>query len=307
VESVLLYGVLGVALLVVLWPTRSTALRFLRRWGVADPDERQGALAVKYLRDRRLLYPPLFLLAPTVTALAAHALGLPDSDSGSVRFLATLISALLLAETVAALRRARGPRVATLTRRHWRDLVPVWAIGLLLTLGSVAALLAVAGMIAQPRVDRIAALIPADGVRESADTGTLTLSPQYLAELAHPTSVAALIGVVLGLAAALGVVRLAVRRGPVGDPRVDAALRTRSARVAVGMGIAWTAWMILVANSRLGLLRNVDFPGFPPPPGWLELTSYTDFVGLPVLFIAIAGWIWVANPPRRLPYVQGAA
>jgi hypothetical protein len=307
VESVLLYGVLGVALLVVLWPTRSTALRFLRRWGVADPDERQGALAVRYLRDRRLLYPPLFLLAPTVTALAAHALGLPDSDSGSVRSLATLIIALLLAETVAALRRARGPRVATLARRHWRDLVPVWAIGLMLAFGSVAALLAVAGMIAQPRVDRIVALIPADGVWESPDSGTLTVSPQHLAELTHPTSVVALIGVVVGLVAALGVVRLAVRRGPVGDLRVDAALRTRSARVAVGMGIAWAASMILIANGRLGLLRNVDFRGFPPPPDWLELTSATDLLGLPVLFIAVAGWIWVANPPRRLPYVQGAA
>ncbi|WP_447006753.1 hypothetical protein ACRAKI_09910 [Saccharothrix isguenensis] len=304
--SVLLHGVLGLALLVALWPTRSTGLRFLRRWGVADPDERQGALAVKYLRDRRLLYPPLFLAAPAVAALAAHAWGLPSSDLGFVRSLAPLIVALLLAEAVAALRRARGPRVATLTRRHWRDLVPRWAIGLLLTFGAVAALLAVAGMIAQPRVDRIVALIPAGGVRES-EHGTLTVAPQHLAELACPTSLVTLIGVVSGLAAALGVVRLAVRRGPVGDPRVDAALRTRSARVAVGIGIAWTASMVLVANSRLVVLGSVDFAGFPPPPDWLELVSFTELAGAPVLLAAAAGWIWVANPPRHLPYVQGAA
>lgn len=308
IESVLLHGVIGVALLVVLWPTRSTGLRFLRRWGVADPDERQGALAVKYLRDRRLLYPLLFLGAPAATALAARALGLPPTDSGgALRFLAALIVALLLAETLAALRRARGLRIATLTRRSRRDLVPGWAVGTLVALGAVAVALAVAGLVAQPRASRIASSIPADGVRRSADNGTSIVSPQYLAELTHPTSLLALVGAVAGLVAALGVVRLAVRRGSFGDPGVDAALRTRSARVAVGLGIAWTASMVLVANNRLGLLRNLDLPGFPPAPDWLELTSFTDLLGLPVFAVAVVGWIWVANPPRRLPYVRDAA
>jgi hypothetical protein len=307
--TALVYGVLGIALLVVLWPTMPAGRRFLQRWGAPDPDERQGAQAAKYLRDRRLLYPLLFLLAPAATAPAARTLGVPYLDSGPVRYLAPLIVALLLAETVAALRPVRGPRIATLARRRWRDLVPRWAIGTLLTLGVVAVLLAVAGLFAQPWANRIMASIPPDGVWRSADGATLNVSEQYRAEIDRPVCWIAITGVALGLVVVLGVVRLAVRRGSVADPQVDAALRTRSARVAVGIGIAWMASMVLVANNRLGFLRGIRMPvpGFPPAPGWLEHTSATDFLGLLVLFIAAAGWIWVANPPRRMPYVQTAA
>lgn len=309
VETALVSGLVGLALVVVLWPTVPAGRRFLRRWGVPEPDDEQGAQAAKYLRDRRLLYPVLFLLAPAAAGSAARALGFAHHDPGPVGNLAALLVALLVAETAAALRPVRGTRTATLTRRHWRDLVPRWAIGALLALGALAALSAAAGLAAQPWADRVAAAVPADGVWRSADgTAVVTLSVPHHAAMDQPVSLFALIGVVSGLLAVLGVVRLAVRRRSVADPLVDAAFRARSARVAVGIGIAWMASMALVAQNRLVHLRGVDLPnGLPPAPPWLEHTSTTDFLAFVVLLVGIAGWIQVANPPRRLSAARPVA
>ncbi|WP_436495114.1 hypothetical protein [Actinokineospora sp. HUAS TT18] len=298
--TALAYAAAGLAILLVLWPTVSSGQRFLRRWGVPEPDEQQAAYAVAYLRDRRLLYPPLFLLAPVLLAPAS-------GESNPLTFLAPLVAGLLVAEAVAALRPARGPRTATLVRRHWRDLVPRWAVATLLALAAVAVGLAVAGLTAQPWADKVSALIPSDGMWRSADS-TWSFSGNSLADLARPTPWFTLVGVAVGLAAVFGLVRLAVRRGAIGDARVDAALRTRTARVAVGVGIAWMAAMVMVANNRITFLRHFLVPpGFPRPPEWLAHTAATDFTGVVVLFVAAAGWIWAANPPRRLPYVQAAA
>ncbi|CRK55384.1 hypothetical protein [Alloactinosynnema sp. L-07] len=298
----LTYAAVGLAILLVLWPTVSTGQRFLCRWGVPDPDEQQAVHAVAYLRNRRLLYPPLFLLAPVLIAPAS-------GDSSPLTFLAPLIAGLLVAEAIASLRPPRGPRVATLVRRHWRDVVPRWAMATLLALASAAVALAVAGLIAQTWADRVSALLPADGVWRSADgSSTWSFSGGYATDIGRPTSLFALVGIAVGVAAVLGLVRLAVRRGPVGDPRVDAALRTRTARVAVGIGIAWMAAMVMGASNRLQFLRHFMVPpGFPQAPGWLAHTSATDLTGVVVLFVAAAGWIWAANPPRRLPYVRAAA
>ncbi|MFJ6672266.1 hypothetical protein ACIQMJ_14245 [Actinosynnema sp. NPDC091369] len=296
--TVLGWGLAGLAVLVVLWPTEAAARRFLRRWGVPEPDDAQTGRAVGYLRDRRLLYPVLFVLVPVV----ARAFGFARDGSPAVHHLAALLLALALAEAAAALRPARGTRTATLTRRHWRDLVPGWAIGVLLALGGVAALLAVAGLAAQPWAEGVVAAIPDGGVWRSADGDVIgTVSERHYAGVDRPISLFALVGVVAGLVAVLGVVRLAVRRRSVPDPPVDLALRRRSARVAVGIGLAWMASMVLVANNRLAFLRAVELPvaGSPPTPPWLEHTSTADFVGLVALLVGAAGWVLVANPPRR--------
>ncbi|PSL58307.1 hypothetical protein B0I31_101525 [Saccharothrix carnea] len=301
VGTALVHGLIGLAVVVVLWPTTSAGRRFLLRWGVPEPDDRQSAQAVRYLRDRRLLYPVLFLLTPVVAGPAARAFGFADQSSGAVRNFAPLLVALLVAEAAAALRPVRGTRTATLARRHWRDLVPRWAIGLLLVLGAVAALLAGAGLAAQPWADRVAATFPADGVWRSADgTAEGTVSVQYLAEMREPVSLVALIGVACGLVVVLGVVRLAVRRRSLAEPPVDAAFRTRSARVAVGIGLAWTAAVVLVAGNRLDFLRGLDFTaaGAEPVPAWLEHTSTGGYLGLVTLLVGVGGWIWVANPSR---------
>ncbi|RKT51717.1 hypothetical protein [Saccharothrix australiensis] len=280
----LLYGLVGLAILLVLWPTRSGAAKFLRRWGVAEPTEEQVAPALRYLRDRRLLYPLLFVLVPPVAGAVAELFGLPTPTAGALRHLASGIAALLIAEVVAALRPVRGARVATLTPRRWRDLLPRWGVALLSTLAAVSLLSAFAGLSAQSWARRA--------------VGAVGFSEPYRAEVARPVGVVVVVGVVLGLVAVLGVVRLAVRRGSVADPAVDAVLRTRSARVAVGIGMAWMAWMVTLANGRLSALHSLSRSS-GDGPGWLGAVRLIDSVGLLVLLVGVLGWIWVANPPSR--------
>jgi hypothetical protein len=291
--NVMVYAFVGLALLVVLWPTLPGAKRILKRWGVPDPDDAQGRLAVKYLRDRRLLYPPLFLLAP-----------LAFPEGWGAEFFVPLVVALLGAEAIAAFRRVRGPRVARLTPRRSRDLVQRWAVGLMVALGLVAMVMGVASLVAQQWADRIVESIPPGGSWRTPEGAVTTMTDYTRSQIEQPVWLIVLIGVVLGLGMVLGLVQLALHRTSVPDPQVDAALRTRSARVAVGIGIAWMASSVMLANSRLTFLRSLHGP--EPAPAWLEYTSPMDFFGFLMLFIGAAGWYWVANPGNRMPYAQSA-
>src|SRR3954447_18777959 len=91
-------GVLGLTILIVLWPGEKHGKRLLTRWGVPDPDAAEVALAVRYLKRRRLWYPWLFLAIPPL---------LDDKTTGSI--LAVLLLGRLIAELLAQ-RPVRGPR-----------------------------------------------------------------------------------------------------------------------------------------------------------------------------------------------------
>lgn len=273
------YALAGIALLVVLWPTESGGRRFLKRWGVREPTVEQVTLGVRYLRDRRLLYPPLFLLSPLV---------LPAGWGPDIYV--AIIAALLVAEAVGAIKPVRGQRVARLTPRKWSDLVQRWAVGALVLLGVVALGMAVAGLVAQPWADRAKA--------------ATSLPDLVRLELGQPVGTTVILMVVLGLVEVLGIVAFAVNRTSVTDPQVDAVLRTRSARVAVGIGIAWMTSALLLANSRLTFLREIRSP--EPAPAWLQAVSFGGLFGFVMLCAGLAGWYWVANPGNRMPYAQSA-
>ncbi|RSM77272.1 hypothetical protein DMH04_35010 [Kibdelosporangium aridum] len=272
----------------MLWPTVNGGRRFLRRWGVKDPTEEQGLLARRYLLDRRLLYPPLFIAAPFVTG-------------GDNSFWPPLVLALLLAEIIGTLRPVRGPRAAILTRRAWGDLVQRWAVVLMLVLGVFAVVLAVAAKFAQEWGQQVLSTYPPDGTR-MPDSTVISQTADVQARVTDPRWLIVIIAVVLATAAVLGIVWLAVRRGSIADLQVDAALRTRSARVAVGIGIAFMATSVGEANRALSILRGTHWP--VPEPWLLAGTGGLEALTLPLLFIAATGWIWVANPANRMPYVQ---
>src|SRR3954447_21552276 len=104
-------GVLGLTILIVLWPGEKHGKRLLKRWGVPDPDDAEVTLAVRYLKRRRLWYPWLSLVIPP-------ALG--DATAGTI--VTTLILGGLIAELLAQ-GPTRGPRrEATLARRTLLDL-----------------------------------------------------------------------------------------------------------------------------------------------------------------------------------------
>jgi hypothetical protein len=161
----------------------------------------------------------------------------------------------------------------------------------------------VAGLVAQPWANRYAAALsayesaPPPGVQVDFDDDNLAELTTAGGWFVLGYTAAALVLMVL-------LVRLAVRRPAVADEAVDAALRTRTARVAVGIGFGWLGSAVFLSPKRVADLRSAaDWPMVPdvPPPEWLVpgLNRVGELVGFFGLLVAIGCWIWVANPTGR--------
>jgi hypothetical protein len=286
-------------LLLILWPTRHSGKRLLQNWGLAEPTEPQAAEAVRYLRQRRILYVLLFIVLPSLTALAMPP-GADDRPPGNI--LVPLLAAMLIAELIATLRPVSGVRVASLNRRSWRDLVPTWAVVALAVLTGWALLLVGLGLAAQPWARRYAAEIPPDG-KVSGDGWSAEFDPAMRTQLLHPDGWFTLGGIVACLAIVAALVFLAVRRPATTDDAVDRALRIRSARVAVAIGFLWLAGLVNDAQSRLTFLEGTGHGAdrLPQPPGWLteNLHQTVEIVGFATLIGAVVCWMFLALPGRK--------
>jgi hypothetical protein len=278
----------GAVLMLVLWPTRQSGQRMLRRWGVPEPTGSQLREAVRYLFHRRILYVVLFAIVPSLTASFRSPTG---DDWLSANIFLQLVAAMLIAELIATLRPVSGVRVASLDRRRGRDLVPGWAIAVTAVLAVLAAGLAVLALLADSWANRYAAAAPDE---ESATT--LSAPPGWLV----------LAGVAASLATVALVVFLAARRPSVSDPAVDAALRIRTARVAVAIGFGSLAGLVAQAQGRLDslVLESLDArrdPSLPAPPSWLtdDLGQGLEIAAFAVFLFALGFWIQLAMPSRR--------
>ncbi|HEY7591911.1 MAG TPA: hypothetical protein VH969_02050 [Actinophytocola sp.] len=296
VLSTLLFSAGAAALLLMLmWPTRYSGKRLLQRWGSAEPTAQQIAEAVRYLRQRRILYVVLFAIVPAVVAVIwppPNGANPPGSN-----ILVPLIAAMLIAELIAVLRPVRGVRVASLDRRGWRDLVPTWAVVVTAVLTAWAVTLVVMGLAAQPWADRYAAGYPPPS---KSDLEAGEIDPR--ADLVHPTGWLTLGGVVVCLVVLGVLVFLAVRRPSGADAEVDRALRTRTARVAIGIGFILLAGLVNDGQRRLVFLQGVsDAYRAPARPGWLTegLHQTVEIVGFATLVGAIVCWLWLAMPSRK--------
>jgi len=252
-SALYLYPVCGLVLMLVTWPMAGAGRRVLRRWGdIAEPDPDQVAVVVRYLRERRLLVVLLMFLAPW-TARAMPAILGPANELGSYHLLGSLLVAWLLAEVVATVRPRRGlVRTASLVARGW--LVPRWAVGLHLGLAVVAVVLVVAAA-------------PWAG-------------GWYLIVLTVVTSLAA-----------YGIAWLAMVRPAGGPDNVDAVLRVRSARVAVGVGILLAGLLVAAGGNRLVFVAE----------GWVRIVASVAVSALTVA--ALLGWSGVITAPRRASFV----
>ncbi|HWM03890.1 MAG TPA: hypothetical protein VNP92_16265, partial [Actinophytocola sp.] len=192
---------------------------------------------------------------------------------------------------------------ATLDRRSWRDLVPRWGVVAAGVLTFLAVAIAVLGLAAQPWADRYVAALPPNDVPQSPTDWTVHIDPDYRAELAASTGWLVLLSVVVCLAVVGLLVHLAVRRPSVSDPAVDAALRARTARVAIAIGLGWLGATVNAAQQRISMLHSAGHEGRPLPerPGWLSgwLTETVDVVSFVAVVGAILCWIWLAVPSRR--------
>jgi len=262
-HTVLPAAIVAVVLVLILWPTTNSGRRVLRTWGIAEPEPDQVAEAVSYLRRRRVLFTLLYAFGTPVIGLFEH------SEAPAIGIFVPLLVAMLIAELLATLRPVRGVRVASLDPRGWRDLVPRWAVWGMAVFVVLAVGLAVAALVVEPPAGRDLVLRPA------------------------PQLALGYVGACLALVVSL--IYLAVRRPSVADEAVDAALRTRTARVATGIGFGWLGTAVLLAGERL---HDIQFAGptRPEPEWFVEAVSYTAPAALAV---SIVCWLWVAVPSRR--------
>ena len=287
-------GIVIVVLLIVLWPVRSSGRNLLRRWGIAEPRPDQVDHAIRYLWRRRLVFVLLYVvLAPVATLLD----GRDEGSGGLVAFFVPLLVAMLLAELFAVVRPVRGPRVASLDPRGWRDLIPRSAVAVGAVLVLLVVVLSTLGLVAQPWADRYAAALPPNSEQ-------FEVSDDYRADMTSTTSWTALAGAALCLVLVVVLVHLAVRRPAVPDEAVDAALRTRTARVAVGIGFGWLGAAVMVAGHRIRFLDQLDVGpperAMPPAPGWLDwLGGWMEIGVFVVQLAAVACWVMLAMPTRR--------
>jgi len=263
-EHTVLPSAIAVAVvLLVLWPTESSGRRVLRTWGIPEPAQDQIAEAVRYLRRRRIFFTALFVFGSPLIGLVVRP------DAPGVGIFVPLLGAMLIAELIATLRPVRGFRVASLDRRGWRDLVPRWAVWVMAVLVVLAVGLAVAGLTVEPPAGRY-------------------VNVDLTSRLALGYVVACLLLVVT-------LIHLAVRRPSVADEEVDAALRTRTARVATGIGFGWLGTAVLIASERHQEI-NISEPTRVEPDWFGDAMQITGPV---VLAISIVCWFCVATPSRR--------
>lgn len=243
-------GLIGLVILAILWPTRRSGTRLLDRWGVADPTDAELTEALTYLRRRRFWYPWLFLGLGLLVNLTGV---LPGKQDTVWSVPAVLLIGALLAELFAQRRSTAPVRVAIPVRRGLTDIVPGWA----LVLHAVAALGAV--------------------VLLGGALAGLGWARHWYPNWSARVLVIALGAAVLTVLVVWVVVGLALRRPAVAEVRIDPLLRTRSARVAIGLGIATLCALIGGGQS--------------------------EFRGAIIVVAGLICWSAVAGPVRRPVHV----
>ncbi|HJP79244.1 MAG TPA: hypothetical protein VJ914_33535 [Pseudonocardiaceae bacterium] len=211
VALIVVEGLVGLLVLTILWPTKGSAKRLLRRWLVSDPTDAELAEALTYLRRRRLWYPWLLIGLPMVVDYTGL---LSENRDDSWSFPAVLLIGGLLAELFAQRRGRRPVRAAIPVRRGLTDIVPGWAL-ILHTVTALGAFVLLGCALA--------------GVGWARHW-----YPNWSTRLLWIALIAAALVVLVVWA----VVGLALRRPAIAELRIDPVLRTRSARVPVGLGIA---------------------------------------------------------------------
>lgn len=276
---------IGLLILIPLWPTAKSGRTLLRRWLASEPNEEQIATAVRYLRRRRLGFVALLLVLATVAQplLPQHE-GYQDPGG-----LWLLLCCMLLAE-LADLRTTHGARrEASLHSRALTDLVPGPGIALFGVL--TAATLTVGALDLGYRAT-VLGFLCAHAANPSART-----AEALLADTAAPgfTLCAA-----IGCAVAVGLIAWAATTRPArGDLDVDAALRRRSARVAFGLGVAVQAILFQVAGEPFDSPLTVLHDLLALLPGLVRYAHEPMFVLVRlVLVVGLVGWIALALPRR---------
>lgn len=297
--EVLLFGLYGLALLLVVWPTTKSARKVLQRWRVAEPTDDQVVEVLSYLRRRRFWYPWLLLVAPFVMSRFGSSDG---GGGGASQVLVAVLTALLIAELLALRPTRAAVRAASLMPRGLFDLVPRWAVACYGVLIVLTAGFGTAGVVVQAWVNDFVSTLGPNGEVPTTDGSTSFVnSAEQLADGRAPW--VHLGATALCLIAVGAVVWLAKVRPGGADVVVDGVLRTRSARVALGLGIALQGALAVDALQRIARIAGYVRYGAPPWTGVVE--DWTGWFPVVVWLGSILAWIWVANPPAKVRLVAG--
>jgi hypothetical protein len=225
VPAVLVHVGFAAVLLLALWPVRSRAAGLLRRWGVGDPTELETDEALRYLRRRRLCYPGLYLAISLGASLVA-----PEPAPLPALVLAVLLAGGLIADvigwqpgTAATSADTSAPRQPA-RGQPARALIPWWSFTLASVLFGAVELLGGAGLLGHRWA---LAVIPSPG---------LALGLGSAAVLASAATI-----------------WLAAHRPTRGSARAHEALRLRSARVGLGLGMLALSTIGASGGSPIGL------------------------------------------------------
>jgi hypothetical protein len=306
---VAMMALLVIAVVAVVWVLRSTpkqGQKVLQRWGIANPTEEQGRIAADYLKRRRNLFPYVAIAVFALTVLGQWLFSTADSIRWEGVLLFAIVASLLVAELLATLRRPTDrQRSATLTPRRFTDIVPKFG---LVALG-ILALIAVAVTVAIVAALPFAKAVNAWRERHAAELQKLDAAQDYPIDIGMGSAWFALLAFAICVIAALGVVRLCQVRGPLtSDLAVDAALRIRSGRVALGTAVLLGSGLVATITGTWWDIATVSQPvveigaqltaDLPPTPDWIRVLrrpiGWYNFAGFAFLLV----WVILISPWR---------
>lgn len=316
--NVVTIALIAVALFAVFWTLRSTPAQgqnVLQRWGIAKPTEDQGMIAADYLLQRRKIFPYMAIVVFGLATLGEWLFSPSEGVRWDGVLLFSVVASLLVAELIATLRRpTEEKRAATLTPRRFTDIVPRFGLVLLGIQALLIAGFGAATVAAMP----FAEARNAWRQRHLDELQKLGGGDAYLADTNLGPIWFALLAFTLCVVAALCVVRLCQLRGPLTtDLAVDAALRIRSGRVALGTAVLLgsgfiaavdaTWWDMVNAATNAAELTGSLAADLPPVPGWIlplhGWMQYSTIAGILCLF----GWMILISPWRTQRLVAANA
>ncbi|MDI2028808.1 hypothetical protein QFW96_09310 [Saccharopolyspora sp. TS4A08] len=275
-----------------LWSDRTRALKMARKWGVPEPTDGQVDEVLRYRRVRLACYPVLYAVFGIWGPLAQNDQG--GTTNGGMAVLPMFLCGAVIAE-VLALHRGRGRRSRPVRIRLFA-LISRWGAVVYAALVLTTFALGLIDLQAQPHITP--ALL-----RAAREHGT---GDQLGAPITVPFAGTAAVLVLVAF-----VLWTAQNRSVSSNDEIDRALRTRSARVALGLGIAMqisllslSTWrMAFVAGHSAQELIPTGPDTFGPDPAATAIRDWAqntyDSVGSWTFLICIVAtltWIYAANP-----------
>ncbi|QUH06052.1 hypothetical protein HUO13_16945 [Saccharopolyspora erythraea] len=280
--------VLGFA--VALWSDRARARKLARRWGVPEPSADQVEAVLHYRRLRLACYPLLYVVAGVCCGLLLPPEPEQADKTGQGGYLA-LVAMFFFGAVIAELLTVARTRELQPLRLHLADVAPRWGVGLFSALVLATFAFGLVDLQAQPHITPNVLLLAAQNKQHTG------------APIAVPFAGTAL--VVLLVAFVLWSART---RSSSADAELDRALRNRSARVVLGLGIGMQVSLLALVGWRMELLyrfaTGADLSGAQPAEvvveGWArEMVDLVQPWTLLIVTVGMIGWLFVANPGKK--------